>query len=234
MEDVVRTVAAIERSQTLAALTGAVRDFAGPLGYDRFVLYSATQSKEEVVDHLYWVEGDWFCEGEGVDARTYLQRCPVNHHILETTRPFFWTKRGPAGDETYRVVSHPHGLGIHGLQVPVFGLHGLMGAMSFGGQTIDSSLAVRLALTAIGQAALHRAVSFSLVRQETGMPRLTAREREVMRWIAAGKRQADAALLLGLSERTVENHLRRVRRRLGAATTAEAIRIAIRSGEIVP
>lgn len=234
MDALVRTVAAIERSQTLAALTGAVRDFARPLGYDRFVLYSATPSKEEIVDHLYWVEGDWFGDGEQVDAKTYLQRCPVNHHILETSRPFFWTKRGPAGDETYRVVSHPQGLGIHGLQVPVFGMHGLMGAMSAGGSSIDSSPAARLGLTAIGQAALHRVMSYALMGRQAVMPRLTPREREVMRWIAAGKRQADAALLLGLSERTVENHLRRVRGRLGAATTAEAIRIAIRSGEIVP
>ncbi|WP_244484879.1 LuxR C-terminal-related transcriptional regulator [Bradyrhizobium tropiciagri] len=42
----------------------------------------------------------------------------------------------------------------------------------------------------------------------------------------------DAAASLGLSERTVENHLRRARLRLGVATTAQAIRLAIRSGGI--
>lgn len=33
--------------------------------------------------------------------------------------------------------------------------------------------------------------------------------------------------------RTIENHLRRIRKRLGVATTAQAIRVAIRTGDIV-
>ncbi|MEG1733418.1 MAG: LuxR C-terminal-related transcriptional regulator [Comamonas sp.] len=45
----------------------------------------------------------------------------------------------------------------------------------------------------------------------------------------------EIAAALGLSERAVENHLRRIRirKRLGAATTAQAISVAIRNGEIV-
>ncbi|WP_369629346.1 MULTISPECIES: hypothetical protein [unclassified Variovorax] len=39
---------------------------------------------------------------------------------------------------------------------------------------------------------------------------------------------------MGLSERNIENHPRRVRRRLGATTTDEAVRMAIRSGKITP
>jgi len=61
---------------------------------------------------------------------------------------------------------------------------------------------------------------------------LSPREREVLEWTAAGRRQADIAATLGLSERTVENHLRSARRRLGVTTTAQAIRMAIRNGEI--
>ena len=63
-----------------------------------------------------------------------------------------------------------------------------------------------------------------------GEGRLSAREREVLSWTAIGRRQADIAAMLGLSERTVENHLRRIRQRLGAATTAQAIGVAIRTG----
>jgi DNA-binding CsgD family transcriptional regulator len=61
---------------------------------------------------------------------------------------------------------------------------------------------------------------------------LSPREREVLRWIAAGRRQTDIAATLGLSERTVENHLRRIRLRLAVATTAQAVKVAIQSGEI--
>jgi LuxR family quorum sensing-dependent transcriptional regulator len=64
------------------------------------------------------------------------------------------------------------------------------------------------------------------------MPRLSEREMEVIRWVASGRRQADIALLLGLSERTVENHLRRIRQRLGAASTAQAVHLMLRAGDL--
>ncbi|WP_460419352.1 helix-turn-helix domain-containing protein [Pseudomonas sp. microsymbiont 2] len=49
---------------------------------------------------------------------------------------------------------------------------------------------------------------------------------------AAGSRHADIAVTPGWSERTVENPLRAARRRLGVATTAQAIKIAIRNGDL--
>ena len=54
----------------------------------------------------------------------------------------------------------------------------------------------------------------------------------MLRWVAAGRRQAEIAATLGLSTRTVENHLRHARQRLGVATTAQAVRAASRRGEI--
>lgn len=64
---------------------------------------------------------------------------------------------------------------------------------------------------------------------------LSDREREYSRGRppAAGRRQLEIAATLSLSERTVENHLRRIRKRLGVVTTAQAIRVSIHNGEIV-
>ena len=227
-------VAAIERSADLDALRDAVRRFASPFGYDRFVLYTSPASgsgpDDGIVEHLLWVEGDWL-HGRQMEPKTYLAQCPVNRHVLETDLPFFWTKTGGAGCESYRV-GHPHGAGVHGLQVPVFGSIGLVGAMSFGGTTIDSSTGTRLALTLVAGAAFHSARRLGGPIAPVAMPRLTGRESEVIRWIASGRRQADVALLLDLSERTVENHLRRIRNRLGAASTAQAVHLLVRAGEL--
>ena len=66
----------------------------------------------------------------------------------------------------------------------------------------------------------------------TPLPQLTARESEILSWIASGRRQVEVARLLGLSERTVENHLRRIRRRLGVASTAQAIYRLARDGTL--
>lgn len=225
-------VAAIEGSMDADTLHATVRAFAAPFGYDRFVIYTAPPPGDGAVDRILWLEGDWFGDGHKVGAATYLSRCPVNRHVLETDRPFFWTKSGGPHAETYRVVPHPQGRGIHGLQVPVFSHAGLAGAVSLGGRTIDSAIDTRLALTLIGTTAFHVAERLAGPMVAHAVPQLSAREREVIRWIASGRRQADVAALLGLSERTIENHLRRIRNRLGAASTAQAIHLLVRAGEL--
>ena len=215
------------------ALRESVRAFAGRLGYDRFILYTAPPSgdgPDDIVEDLLCVEGDWF-GGSDLEPEAYLARCPVARHVLETDRPFFWTKTGKPGLESYRVGS-PHGAGMHGLQVPVFGAAGLAGAMSFGGASIDSSLEARLALTLVALAAFQTARRLTSFPSAAAIPRLSKRELEVIRWIASGRRQADVALQLELSERTVEGHLRRIRNRLGAASTAHAIYLLVRAGEV--
>ena len=215
------------------ALRRSVRAFAGPRGYDRFILYAAPLSGDGIVEQLLWMEGDWVRRGErDLDAETYLARCPVNRHVLETEHPFFWTKTGEPGQDAYRIVRRPSGPGIHGLQVPVFGHAGLIGAMSFGGTAIDSTVDTRSALTLVAIAAFYAAQRLVSPDVPAPIPHLSSRELEVMRWVASGRRQADIALMLGLSERTVENHLRRIRKRLGATSTAQAMHLVVRAGSL--
>jgi len=228
-----RSALAIEGCRSLAAIESEVRAFSAPLGYDRFVLFSASAARDEVVERIYWVEGDWLDDDEPVDAETYVRRCPVTRHILETHEPFFWTKTSDKEGGLYRVVRAPQGPGIHGLQVPVFGPLGLEGAASLGGERIDASPQARLALQLIAEAAFLAARKLLELPPGDGIGALSDREREVLAWTAAGRRQVEIAATLGLSERTVENHLRRIRKRLGVATTAQAIRVAIRNGELV-
>lgn len=226
------TIVAIERAADMDALRRSVRAFAGPLGYDRFILYAAPLSKDGVVERLLWMEGDWVSEGSGFNPETYLARCPVNRHVLETDHPFFWTKTGEPGHEAYRISRRPSGSGIHGLQVPVFGHAGLIGAMSFGGTAIDSTVDTRSALTLVATAAFYAAQRLAGPNAPPSTPHLSAREREVMRWVASGRRHVDIALMLGLSERTIENHLRRIRKRLGATSTAQAMHLVVRGGSL--
>jgi DNA-binding NarL/FixJ family response regulator len=52
--------------------------------------------------------------------------------------------------------------------------------------------------------------------------RLTERELETLTWAARGKSSADAAVILGISERTVNFHLDNAMRKLGVATRVQA------------
>jgi len=63
---------------------------------------------------------------------------------------------------------------------------------------------------------------------------LTLREREIVRLIAEGERNKKIANLLGISTKTVEAHRAASMRKLGAHSTAELVRYAIRFGLIEP
>ena len=57
-------------------------------------------------------------------------------------------------------------------------------------------------------------------------PRLTEREREVLELVARGYQNARVAHHLGLSEKTVRNHISAILAKLPAATRAEAVALA--------
>jgi DNA-binding NarL/FixJ family response regulator len=61
---------------------------------------------------------------------------------------------------------------------------------------------------------------------------LTPREREVLQLLAEGKSMKEAAAILHISAKTVEFHKYRVMELLGAKTSAELVRHAIRQGLI--
>jgi DNA-binding CsgD family transcriptional regulator len=52
---------------------------------------------------------------------------------------------------------------------------------------------------------------------------LTARQLECLRWTAAGKSSADIGAIVGLSARTVDDHLAAACRRLGVRTRVQAV-----------
>ena len=59
---------------------------------------------------------------------------------------------------------------------------------------------------------------------------LTMREREVLGLLAAGRRQAEIASQLFISEKTVATHIQHILRKIGAHSRAEAVAFAHRIG----
>jgi len=62
------------------------------------------------------------------------------------------------------------------------------------------------------------------------MPRLTERERQVLKWISVGKSNWEIAKILGISEFTVKNHVQNLLRKLSATNRAHAVTKAIACG----
>ena len=59
---------------------------------------------------------------------------------------------------------------------------------------------------------------------------LTPREREVLRWLADGKRDAEIGTILGTSVRTIHKHTQSIYAKLGVETRTAAARIAFEAG----
>jgi LuxR family quorum sensing-dependent transcriptional regulator len=64
--------------------------------------------------------------------------------------------------------------------------------------------------------------------------KLSARQRECLSWAATGKSDWDISQILGLSERTVQEHIGRCIAKLGAANRTHAAIIAQLNGQISP
>jgi DNA-binding CsgD family transcriptional regulator len=79
-------------------------------------------------------------------------------------------------------------------------------------------------------AAAGRLVPGEAARQEPAPPPLTAREREVLGWIARGLQNKDIAQTLDLSLATVRNHIHNILEKLGLHSKLEAVSMAFRNG----
>jgi len=62
---------------------------------------------------------------------------------------------------------------------------------------------------------------------------LTARETEVLRWVANGKSAIEIGGILKIAKRTVDEHVQTAVRKLGASNRTHAVALALRDGVIV-
>ena len=72
------------------------------------------------------------------------------------------------------------------------------------------------------------------LRQPSAREKLTARQREIVRLVAAGASSKEIASELGISLKTVANHRLQIRERLGLSDVASWTRYAIEQGLVEP
>jgi len=154
--------------------------------------------------------------------------------------PVDWS-RFDHNDKFRKVFRNAHDFGItdRGLTVPVRGPYGECGLLSVTRdckpgewEKLSNHVMGKLQMAAVH---MHDNVMRSEVLvQSLGQPALSAREREILQWVAIGKSQQDIGDILNISHRTVEVHLRSGREKLAALTTAQAVGRAIGLGLVHP
>jgi len=88
--------------------------------------------------------------------------------------------------------------------------------------------------TALEEDRTHRAGEMRMAELRTRFDTLTARERQVMSLVVAGRLNKQVAGELGVSEMTVKMHRRQVMRKMQAAGVAQLVRLADQLGIIPP
>lgn len=117
-----------------------------------------------------------------------------------------------------------------GFSVPIHGPGGYLGIVTMaGGRTPTASQRDELHLLALHTHERCRVLSrFNAVTEPAEA--LTQRELECMRWVAAGKTDAETAIIVGLSRETVKGYVDSARHKLGAGTRPQAVARLVLAG----
>ena len=172
------------------------------------------------------------------EEKNYVDRDPVVTELRRTVRPFSWTdvmKRRNLSRKDRHIIEEAREFDVNdGLIVPIVTLSGTLSVFSPCGRNPDLSPDARRAVELISLYS-HEALKRKLLEQsrykEAHTP-LTPREREVMRWVAAGKSDAEIAEILSIAPATVTMHVERAKRKLDAFRRTFAVVKALRCGEI--
>ncbi|MBR1217852.1 autoinducer binding domain-containing protein [Bradyrhizobium sp. U87765 SZCCT0131] len=194
-------------------------------------LPNLTERFEQKILHKHWPD-EWFA----IYARErYILDDPVAWLCRSTIEPFEWA------DARYDSERHPRSRHIMnaaksfgmsaGFCVPIHGLFGLEWCVSMGGDKVDTAQFAKASVHLMSVYAFNklRHTRSEIVAQRR---RLTAREREVMAWTAAGKSAWETSCILGIGVDTVNKHVGSASRKLRAINKTQAVAEAIRLHEI--
>lgn len=205
----------------------------GDFGFTAFMLTRLPRPPAAIAPHMLmngWPSG-W--TDRYMEAGHYAYD-PVARHCMAANDAFAWEEiPAPLFQADARaslIAAEAAAFDLNrGVCVP---LHSALGAggLSLAGPALDPAPGLRAMVTLL---AFRLCQSLDdAIFGETGGERLTHRERDVLSWIALGKTVEDIAAILSISEHTVGEHLKHVRRKLGTNNNAHSIVRALQTGQL--
>jgi LuxR family transcriptional regulator, quorum-sensing system regulator SolR len=207
-------------------------------GIDRFVLLRFRPSGEYIDKWLFGIKtirpkSEWL---KHYQHRDDPNADPVIKRSKETVEPFFWSDVVTSRAERLRFKSPSVD---EALIIPVPSPSGCVGTIFMAGPNAgrDQLHRYMLVLQAIGLSCYyhlerHRPPDPAHPPLQFTQQTLSLREGEILSLLANGMSARKSADKLNISERTVEWHIDRVMKRLGATNRIQAVVIAIRDGLI--
>lgn len=170
----------------------------------------------------------------------YLDDDPVVSRFLRDRRPFMWSQLGGLDDlsrHQRRLFDEARDAGLTGgITVPIHGRAGVAALSAIpDGSAREAEAAInrnQQLLRLIGLPYHMAACSALLEKSLTGdssrrRSLLSPREREVLQWTAKGKSTWEIAVVLGISEKSVEFHMEAAKRKLQVFNRTHAVAKAI-------
>jgi LuxR family transcriptional regulator, quorum-sensing system regulator BjaR1 len=210
------------------------REFAR-FGFETVILSGLPNQQENVVPMV--LAHRWPAEWFKLYARNqYIRVDPVPRHCRRSVNPFEWSeapydseKEPRAAEVMRRAIDFRMS---RGFMVPVHGIEGCEACVSLGGEHVDLNFRSKPAIHLMAIYALDRLRR--LIAPPKPVHKLTARQREVIAWSASGKSAWEIGEIIGITQRTVEEHIAMACRNLGATNRTQAVAVSIREGLIVP
>ena len=202
-----------------------------------FAAYAGIDPVEQTVQGFVNYPNEW--QNRYVE-QGFQRKDPTLLMASRSIAPVDWQRlRHEASFQTVFRAAHDYGIAEQGLTIPVRGPFGDIGLFSVTRSCSNREWSVlkREILGDLQHAAVNlhdHVMKVSLHTRKSAHQSLSAREVEVLQWVAAGKTQQDVADILSISNRTVEVHLRSARTKLAALTTSQAVGRAIGQGLIYP
>lgn len=168
------------------------------------------------------------------DQLGLLEKSPVMDALRRSTKPVVWRlediQKNRADGREEEVTTLFAAYGFHrGVYIATQDPSGERGAISFSGTRDTPTDSELMELSYISNRIYEKV---SEIREPAALADqiLSARERECLHWTASGKTSSEIAIILQLSEHTVNHYLSAACQKLGAANRAHAVARAIRSG----
>jgi DNA-binding CsgD family transcriptional regulator len=170
-------------------------------------------------------------------TENFLHKDPSVRYCRRTVLPFDWASapyNPEAEPQAQEVIDRARDFNLHkALVIPIPGPHGTIGKVGVGGPYFDDREIHKPVLHLLALHVFHRMEQFD-GRRTRKIDCLTDREREVLAWASEGKTAWETGRILGLSQRTVEWHLRQTCKKLGATNRLQALAILGVAGHALP
>ncbi|MCM5557534.1 autoinducer binding domain-containing protein [Pleomorphomonas sp. JP5] len=215
-------------------LSAVFGDHLARLGIDQFV-FSYVHHQNDIAGHgmLSNYPEDWLDHYVG---HNYMAFDPVYRLAWERSCVFDWASMGktqPLSRDEARLMNEAADAGLKsGASASIHLGFGSLIGFGFASRSRQSFGRDHLS-TLYAMAGQFQLVYTSLVHKpERPEVKLSARQKEVLRWTATGKTRADIAEIMGISEDTVDDHLRHVFRKLRCNDKVVAVLRAVQIGAI--